>query len=94
MAVAPAGVYMNSRSLAVVCQYGPSCSKLTMSLVKELLKFQTCCMQIFLLKNVRNFCTAKVPYILSAKNRSIVNSVSTKRLNESLTNDPVELTMF
>ena len=54
MAVAPAGVYMNSRSLAVVCQYGPSCSKLTMSLI-ELLKFQKCCMPIFLLKNVQKF---------------------------------------
>ena len=42
---------------------------------------------IFDPKIVRNFCSAKVPYIFSAKNMSILDGVCTRRLNESLPND-------
>ena len=54
---------------------GASCSKLTMSLVNHLLKFQTAILQIhcyFLLKkNVRILCIAKDSHILSTKNNSV-----------------------
>ena len=53
---------------------GPSCSKLTMSLVSDSLKFQMAILQIhcyFLLKNVRILCIAKDSHIFSTKNRSV-----------------------
>ena len=56
---------------------GPSCSKLTTSLVNVSLKFQTLILQIhcyFLLKkceNPRILCTAKDSHIFSTKNNSV-----------------------
>ena len=57
--------------LPVDCSPGPSCSKLTTSLVNVSLKFQTLISQIcqyFLLKNVRSLCTAKDSHIFLTKN--------------------------
>ena len=53
---------------------GPSCSKLTMSLVNVSLKFQTLISEIchyFLLKKCEKLCSAKASLIFSTKNISI-----------------------
>ena len=54
---------------------GPGCSKLTMSLVNVLLKFQTLiseiCQLFLCFKNVRSFCTAKASLISSTINISV-----------------------
>ena len=70
-----------SRSIILVnsillseCKPGPSCSKLTMSLVNDSLKFQMAISQIhcyFLLKNVRILCIAKDSHIFSTKNNNV-----------------------
>ena len=75
----------------------PSCSKLKMPLVNEMLKFQMYYLQEyyhFLPKNVRSFCSAKVPYSFSAKHIAKVDFVSTIRLDKSSTNDFIKLTML
>ena len=41
-----------------------------------------------------SFCSAKAPHIFSAKNISTLDFRRTRRLNESLTNDFVKLTML
>ena len=64
---------------------GPSCSKLTTSLVNVTLKFQTYYHKntvIFCRKKVRSFCCAKAPLIFSAKNISTLDFRCTRRLNE------------
>ena len=43
---------------------------------------------------MRSFCNAKAPHIFSAKNISTLDFRRTRRLNESLTNDFVKLTML
>ena len=43
---------------------------------------------------MRSFCSAKAPHIFSAKNISTLDFRRTRRLNESLTNDFVKLTML
>ena len=73
---------------------GPSCSKLTMLLVNDSLKFtssdkQTC--WNFLLKNVSSFCRAKATHIFSAKNISILYIESAKTFNEMPLNELVKL---
>ena len=55
---------------------GASCSKLTMSLINDLLKFQMAILQIhcyFLLKKCENplHCIAKDSHIFSTKNNSV-----------------------
>ena len=68
---------------------GPSCSKLTMSLVNDSLKFTSSDMQIcwyFLLKN------AKATHIFSAKNIRILYIESAKTFNEMTLNELVKLT--
>ena len=56
-------------------QAGPGCSKLTTSLVKDLLNFQKLISQtgqyLLLKKNVRSFCSAKASHIFSTKNFSV-----------------------
>ena len=67
---------------------GPGCSKLTTLLVNKTLNFKHIIGKkaaIFCLNNVRNFCTAKVPHNLSAKNIISVELVTTERLNKSST---------
>ena len=74
-------LYMSSTSS------GPSCSKLTTSLVNDSLKFTSSDMQIcwnFLLKNVSSFC--------SAKNIRILYIESAKTVNEMTLNELVKLT--
>ena len=43
---------------------------------------------------MRSFCSAKAPHIFSAKNISTLDFRRTRRLNESLTDDFIKLTMF
>ena len=62
---------------------GPGCSKLTTSLVNDLLKFQTLISQIchyFLLKKVKSFCSAKASLIISTKNFSVFGYEVVKHL--------------
>ena len=64
---------------------GPSCSKLTTSLVNDSLKFTSSDTQIFwnfLLKNVSSFCSAKATHIFSAKNFRKLYIESAKTVNE------------
>ena len=73
---------------------GPSCSKLTMSLVNDSLIFTSSDTQIclnFLLKNVSSFCSAKATHIFSAKNFRIVCIESAKTVNEMTLNELVKL---
>ena len=49
---------------------------------------------LFCRKNVRSFCSAKAPLIFSANSISIFDFTCTRRLNESLTNNFVKLTMI
>ena len=74
---------------------GPSCSKLTMSLVNDSLKFRSSGTQIcqnFLLKNVSSFCSAKATHIFLAKNIGILYIESVKIVNEMTLNELVKLT--
>ena len=76
---------------------GPSCSKLTTSLVNDSLKFTPSDMQIcwnFLLKNVSSFRNAKATHIFSAKNIRILYIESAKTVNEMTLNELVKLTML
>ena len=66
---------------------GPSCSKLTMLLVNNLLKFTSSdykCAK----------CTAKATHIFSAKNIRILYVESAKTVNEMTLNELVKLTML
>ena len=74
---------------------GPSCSKLTTSLVNDSLKFTSSDTQIcwnFLLKNVSSFWRAKATHIFSAKNIRILYIESAKTVNEMTLNELVKLT--
>ena len=74
---------------------GPSCSKLTTSLVNDLLKFTSMIQkyaEIFCWKNVSSFCSAKATHIFSAKNIRIMYIESAKTVNEMTLNDVVKLT--
>ena len=76
-------------------QSGPSCSKLTTSLVKDSLKFTSSDTQIcwiFCWKNVSSFCSAKATHIFSAKNIRILYIESAKIVNEMALNELVKLT--
>ena len=76
---------------------GPSCSKLTMSLVNVSLKFKTLILQIhcyFWLKNVRILCTAKDSHIFSTKNNSVFVTLADICLTNLCLNDIVKLTML
>ena len=59
---------------------GPSCSKLTMSLVNDSLKFTS------------SDCSAKATHIFSAKNIRILYDESAKTVNEMTLNELVKLT--
>ena len=75
----------------------PSCSKLTMSLVNDSLKFTSSDTQIcwnFLLKNVSSFCNAKATHIFSAKNIRILYIEFAKTVNEMTLYELVKLTML
>ena len=75
---------------------GPSCSKLTMSLVNDWLKFTSSdtqiCWNFLLKKNVSSFCSAKATHMFSAKNIRILCIGSAKTVNEMTLNDVVNLT--
>ena len=75
---------------------GPSCSKLTMSLVNDSLKFTLIrkYSDIFCWKNVNSFCSAKATHIFSAKNIRILCIESAKTVNEMTLNELVKLTML
>ena len=78
---------------------GPSCSKLTTSLVNVSLKFQTLILQIhcyFLLKKCENplHCTAKDSHIFSTKNNSVFVTLADICLTNLCLNDIVKLTML
>ena len=82
---------------------GPSCSKLTTSLVNVSLKFQTLILQIhsyFLLKkcenplHVRILCTAKDSHIFSTKNNSVFVTLADICLTNLCLNGIVKLTML
>ena len=78
-------------------ELGPSCSKLTTSLVNDSLKFTSSDTRIcrnFLLKNVSSFCSAKATHIFSAKNIRILYTESAKTVNEMTLNKLVKLTML
>ena len=73
---------------------GPSCSKLTMSLVNDSLKFTLSDTRIrwnFCWKNVSSFCSAKATHILSAKNIRILYIESAKIVNEMTLNELLKL---
>ena len=74
---------------------GPSCSKLTMSLVNDSLKFTSVIRkyaEIFCWKNVSSFCSAKATHIFSAKNIRILCIESARTVNEMTLNELVKLT--
>ena len=75
---------------------GPSCSKLTMSLVNDSLKFPSSDTQIcwnFSWKNVSSFCTAKATHIFfQQKNIRILYIESANTVNEMTLNELVKLT--
>ena len=76
---------------------GSSCSKLTMSLANDSLKFTSSDTQIcwnFCWKNVSSFCTAKATHIFSAKNIRILYIESAKTVNEMTHKKLVKLTML
>ena len=73
---------------------GPSCSKLTTSLVSDSLKFTSSDTQIrwnFLLKKM---CIAKATHIFSAKNIRILCIESAKTVNEMTLKELIKLTML
>ena len=85
----------------LICSYvlkilpGPSCSKLTTSLVNNSLKFTWVIRKyakIFCWKNVSSFCSAKATHIFSAKNIRILYIESAKTVNEMTLNELVKLT--
>ena len=97
----------DSRPLCFSKHSGPSCSKLTTSLVNVSLKFQTLILQIhcyFLLKkcenplhckkNVRILCTAKDSHIFSTKNNSVFVTLADICLTNLCLNDIVKLRML
>ena len=87
--------YTNLSRVSRPCISGSSCSKLTMSLVNDSLKFTSIDTQIcwnFLLKNVSSFCSAKATHIFSAKNIRILYIESAKTVNEMTLNKLVKLT--
>ena len=68
----------------------PSCSTLSMSLDKELLKFQAYCTQkheFFLLKICEELLHSHIFFFFFSKNMSLPNCVGTRRLNKSLTDN-------
>ena len=74
---------------------GSSCSKLTMLLVNNSLKFTLSDTQIrwiFCWKNVSSFCSAKAIHIFSAKNIRILYIESAKTVNKMILNKLVKLT--
>ena len=78
---------------------GPSCSKLTTSLVNDSLKFQTLILQIhcyFLLKKCENplQCSAKDSHIFSTKSNSVFVTLADICLTNLCLNDIVKLTML
>ena len=77
---------------------GPSCSKLTTSLVNVSLKFQTLILQIhcyfFVEKNVRILCTAKNSHIFSTKNNGVFVTLADICLTNLCLNDIVKLTIL
>ena len=76
---------------------GPSCSKLTTSLVNDSLKFTSSDMQIcwnFCWKHMSSFCSAKATHIFSAKNFRILYIESAKTVNEMTLNELVKLMML
>ena len=78
-------------------QPGASCSKLTMSLVNDSLKFQMAILQIhcyFLLKKCENLCFAKDSHIFSTKNNSVFVTIADICLTNLCLNDIVKLTML
>ena len=82
------------------CLPGPSCSKLTMSLVNDSLKFTKIyvewysnVLKFFCWKNVSSFCSAKATHIFSAKNIIILYIESAKTVKEMTLNELVKLTM-
>ena len=82
--------------LVVWCP-GSGCSKLTMLLVNETLKFQTLISQyanIFGWKSVRSFCSAKASLIFSTSNISVFGYKVIKHLKSWPLNELVKLTML
>ena len=83
---------------------GPSSTKLTTSLANDRMKFQgyyAKALPFFAEKNERNFCIAKVSHIFSAKKKkkkrkekSSPDFKRSRRLNKSLTNRFVKLTLL
>ena len=75
---------------------GPSCSKLTTSLVNDSLKFTSSdtqiCWNFLLKKNVSSFCSAKATHIFPAKNIIILCIESAETVNEMTLNELVKLT--
>ena len=74
---------------------GPSCSKLTTSLVNDSLNLHRVIRkyaEIFLWKNVSSFCSAKATHIFSAKNIRILYIKSAKTVIEMTLNKLVKLT--
>ena len=69
---------------------GPSCSKLTTSLVNVSLKFQTLILQI----HCYFFCSAKDSHIFSTKNNSVFVNLADICLKNLCINDIVKLTML
>ena len=67
---------------------GPSCSKLTTSLVNVSLKFQTLILQI------HSYFTAKDSHIFSTKNNSVFVTLADICLTNLCLNDIVKLTML
>ena len=64
--------------------YWAQCSKLTTSLVNELLKFRKYKSTAFCRQNMRNVSSAKVPHTFSAKNMSPLDFMRTRRLKGGL----------
>ena len=76
---------------------GPSCSKLTTSLVNVLLKFKTLMSQIcqyFLLKKCEKLLQCRTSLIFSTKNFSVLGYKVVKHLTSRPLNELVKLTML
>ena len=80
------------KDLSSLMRIGPSCSKLTTSLVNVSLKFQTA------LQRIRTFfqqkITAKDSHIFSTKNYSVFVTLADICLTNLCLNDIVKLTML
>ena len=83
----PLYLYVNQKS-------GPSCSKLTISLVNESHQMIRKYAEIFCWKNVSSFCSAKATHMFSAKNIRILYIESAKIVNEMTLNELIKLTML